>query len=218
MSWFLVDDQFPADERVLAISLAARGLWVMAGSWASTHHTDVVPAHVLASLGSTPELVTELVTARVWRKARGGYRIEQEGLCKIATQETVDNQKKMKTERQRRWRESQGRRAVDASTGPSTWDPGPDPGSNPGVHVVNRVNGSNGHPPTAVIDAIIKEIHDKTGKLVDDDWAGRIAAELLQGQSVSSPAAYVRQAIRNEPNPGLRFLPQYGRHSRQETP
>lgn len=133
MPWFLVDDQFPTDDRVLAVSLAARGLWVMAGAWSSAHRTDVVPDHVLTSLGSTPELVSELATARIVRRAKGGYRLLQPGLCKIPLQETVDKQRDMKTDRQRRWRESQRRRNVDASTGPSTWDPLPQP--YPDVHV-----------------------------------------------------------------------------------
>jgi hypothetical protein len=246
--WFLVDDAFHHQDAVLATSMAARGLWVTAGAWSSAHHTDVVPDHVLAALGSTPELVTELVTKRLWKRVRGGYQFRQEGNCKIASQETVDNQRKMKTERQSRWRagrrgeastvdapvdavdnrkpaadsiETPGRaadsrRAVDASTDASTWYPGPDPGSNPVVDVVNRGNGSSStRASPAVIDAIIKEIHDQTGKLIDPEWAQRIADGLLK-PGVASPAAYVRQAIRNEPDPGLRFLPQYGRHARKE--
>lgn len=209
MPWFLVDDQFPTHDGVMAVSLAARGLWVTAGAWLSAHHKDVVPDHVLAALGSTPELVDELCTARLWKRGRGGYRFEQHGTCKIATQETVDKQREMKNERQRRWRENQSRRDVDSSTAPSTWYPGPDPGSNPVVDVVNRTNGSSGaRDPTAVIDAIIKEIHDQTGKVITPDWASRIAAELVT-PDVTNPAAYVRQCIRNDPDPRKRFLPLY---------
>ena len=170
MPWFLVDDQFPTDDRVLAVSLAARGLWVMAGAWSSAHRTDVVPDHVLASLGSTPELVAELATARIVRRAKGGYRLTQSGLCKIPSQETVDKQREMKTDRQRRWRETQRRRNVDASTGPSTWDPLPKP--YPDVHVgtdterpstarapnPNLINGHSRHPPP-VAEAIAKALH-----------------------------------------------------------
>jgi len=39
--------------------------------------------------------------------------------------------------------------------------------------------------------------------------ASRIARELLDGRSVASPAAYVREAIRNDPDPRKRFLPLY---------
>jgi hypothetical protein len=206
MPWFLVDDQFPTDDRVLAVSLAARGLWVMAGAWSSAHRTDVVPDHVLASLGSTPELVTELTAARIIRRAKGGQRLIQEGLCKIPSPETVDNQRKLKTERQRRWRQTQRRRDVDASTAPSTWSP--DPGPDPVVEVINRTNGSSPRASPDVIDSIMKEVHARTGRNITPDWAQRVADHILKGD-VANPAAYVRQAIRNEPNPRQRFLPLY---------
>lgn len=55
-------------------SLAARGLWVTAGSWSSAHLTDgAVPDHVLGLLGGTPELAAELVAAGLWRRTRRGY-------------------------------------------------------------------------------------------------------------------------------------------------
>ena len=117
MPWFQVDDDFPTHPGVLATSLAARGLWATAGAWCSKRLTDVVPSHVLVSFGSTPELVAELVTAKVWTRTRGGYRFTQQSLCKIPDKGTVDNQRRMKTNRQNRWREGQRRRAVDASTG-----------------------------------------------------------------------------------------------------
>src|SRR5215472_9811726 len=76
MPWFPVDDGFHSHPKVLATSLSARGLWVTAGSWCSQsdHRTDgVVPHHVLASLGGTPELAAELCAAGLWRRTRKGY-------------------------------------------------------------------------------------------------------------------------------------------------
>ena len=74
MPWFPVDDSFYSHPKVLATSLAARGLWVTAGSWSSAHLTDgAVPDHVLASLGGTPELAAELVAAGMWKRTRRGY-------------------------------------------------------------------------------------------------------------------------------------------------
>ena len=74
MPWFPVDDSFHSHPKALATSLAARGLWVTAGSWSSAHPKDgVVPDHVLVSLGGTPELAAELVAAGLWRRTRGGY-------------------------------------------------------------------------------------------------------------------------------------------------
>lgn len=74
MPWFPVDDSFYSHPKALAASLAARGLWVTAGSWSSAHLTDgVVPVHVLGLLGGTPELAAELVAAGLWKRTRRGY-------------------------------------------------------------------------------------------------------------------------------------------------
>jgi len=74
MPWFPVDDSFHSHPKVLATSLAARGLWATAGSWSSDHLTDgAVPDHVFASLGGTPELADELIAAGLWRRTRRGY-------------------------------------------------------------------------------------------------------------------------------------------------
>lgn len=210
MPWFLVDDDFPTDERVLAVSLAARGLWTMAGAWASRRHTDVVPAHVLASFGSTGPLVDELTAARMLKRCRRGYLIQQEGLCRIPVQETVEKERKQKTERQRRWRENRSRRLVDASTDASTLDPDPDPRSE--VDVVNHVAGRNARKPDHGLIATIKTtIKTRTGSDVDDDWAGKIAGHILDGADAHNPAAYCRRVIEADPDPRTRFLPNGGR-------
>jgi hypothetical protein len=58
---FIVDDRFHSHAKALRASLAARGLWTTAGSWSADHGTEgVVPLHVVAALGGTPELVAEL--------------------------------------------------------------------------------------------------------------------------------------------------------------
>jgi hypothetical protein len=254
--WFLVDDRFPTHPSVLATSLAARGLWVTAGAWSSANLTDLVPVHVLASFGSTPELEAELARAGVWKRTRGAYRFTQEGLCRIPSRERAERDTKLATGRQARWRagkrdrapdggepqsyppstspstrpstvdagdnsdaiaraqdsrsQGRGRRTVDASTGastpPSTWSP--DPGPNPVVKVINRTNGSSPRASPAVIDSIMKEVQTVTGRCITPDWAQRVADHILKGD-VANPAAYVRQAIRNEPNPRQRFLPLY---------
>jgi hypothetical protein len=70
---FTVDDRFHSHSKVVAISLAARGLWVSAGAWSSDHRKGgVVPDRVLATLGSTPELEAELLAAGLWKRVRRG--------------------------------------------------------------------------------------------------------------------------------------------------
>ena len=190
MPWFLVDDDFPTHPGVIATSLAARGLWVTAGAWSSKRPTDVVPDHVLASFGSTPELERELCTARVWKRVRGGYRFLQQGLCKIPSPETVDNQRKAKTERQRRWREGRRRRNVDAPTRASPGSftdtegipltPAADAaGEHHGQHKHCRACGTNprGRPPPTPLPP---QYQPPSGQPVDDATIARIAAQARQ--------------------------------------
>lgn len=76
MPWFPVDDGFHSHPKRLAISLAAVGLWTVAGSWSSAHPNDgVVPDAYLESLSpDAPMLAAELVAAGLWRRRRGGYQ------------------------------------------------------------------------------------------------------------------------------------------------
>ena len=107
MPWFLVDDQFPMNPNVLATSLAARGLWVTAGSWSSAHLTDgVLPDHVLAALGGTPELAAELVAAGVWKRVKGAHKFVPQGTCKIPSRTAVENERRAAAERKKRSREA----------------------------------------------------------------------------------------------------------------
>lgn len=71
MVWFKVDDGFYTSKKVLSIPrvqrLPAVGLWTMAGNWSGRELSDgVVPAYVLAEMGSTPKLRQALITARLW--------------------------------------------------------------------------------------------------------------------------------------------------------
>lgn len=76
MTWFKVDDRFHSHPKALATSLAALGLWTVAGSWSSDHRQGgAVPDHVLPSLSrGASELADELVAAGLWRRVRGGYQ------------------------------------------------------------------------------------------------------------------------------------------------
>lgn len=79
MVWFKVDDSFHSHPKVLSSSLGAVGLWTVAGSWSSDHHTDgYVPDYVIPQLsrGAT-DLADELVAARLWRRTKGGYQFHQ---------------------------------------------------------------------------------------------------------------------------------------------
>lgn len=80
MVWFKVDDKFHSHSKVrkvLAEEPAALALWVVAGSWSSDNLLDgFVPDHQLQWLlpARADELAHKLVTARLWRRVRGGYQ------------------------------------------------------------------------------------------------------------------------------------------------
>lgn len=60
-----------------------------------------------------------------------------------------------------------------------------------------------------LIDQIQHEVREATGRDITPEWALQVRDHILNGRQPSDPAAYIRAAIRNDPNPRLRFLEQY---------
>lgn len=79
MPWFPVDDRFHSHSKPAACSLAALGLWTLAGSWAADHLTDGdVPVHMVTLLSrGAAELADELVAVGLWRRTKTGYRFHE---------------------------------------------------------------------------------------------------------------------------------------------
>lgn len=82
MTWFKVDEGFHSHNKtrkVIAECPAALGLWVVAGSWSSANLTDgFVPERELPWLFTDWEpLAAMLVTARLWRRVKGGYSFHE---------------------------------------------------------------------------------------------------------------------------------------------
>ena len=136
MTWFRVDDGFHSHPKVLPTSLEARGLWVTAGSWASSHLTDgFVPLAAIASLGGSPTLADELVTAGLWKRRKcgkvTGYQFHQWS-PRNPTRKAVENERE-------KWRESK-RRSRDGIL--STVDNAGTPRGSPAIPVPIPKNGS----------------------------------------------------------------------------
>lgn len=208
MPWFRLDEGFHSHPKILRAGNEATGLYVRCGTYAAQHLTDgFIPEQVALQYG-TRKLADSLVKAKLWRRVRGGWRMP-DYLDYNPSKQAVDKERKAAAERQKRRREHlmSRRDSRGDSRDPVPVRPGPDPR----VDVVNRTNGSNsnGRDSPAVINAIMKEILETTGRHVTEDWAAKIATTLLDGHSAASPVAYVRQAIRNDPNPHQRFLPLY---------
>lgn len=181
MPWFRVDDGFHSHPKVLATSLAARGLWATAGSWSSHHLTDgVVPDHVLASLGGTPELAAELVAAGLWKRRRNGWTFH-DWTDKNPTKEAVEKEREAARERQRRSREAKSsRRDKPVSNGVSHSTPSRRDGTSKNdVPVPSRVAAGRaspgGSPAVAAKPPWCGECDEAT-RLVGDDSPRRCPA------------------------------------------
>lgn len=61
-----------------------------------------------------------------------------------------------------------------------------------------------------MIDQIITTIYETTSRVIDRDWALRIANHILGDRKTGNAVAYVKAAIEAEPDPCTRFLPLYG--------
>ena len=209
MPWFRLDDSFHSHPKVIAAGNEAVGLYVRCGTYAAQHSTDGFIPEQVALLYGTPKLVDTLVRAKLWRRVRGGWRMP-DYLDYNPSKEAVDNDRRNAAERQRRRREAmQSRRDSGVTNAVSHRTP-----SRPGleVDVSNQSADRNGRARASpqTITAIINEIKDTTGTNITPAWAQTVADHILAGRTPTNPVAYVRQAIRSEPKPQLRFLPQYG--------
>ena len=118
MPWFRVDDGFHSHPKRLSVSLAAVGLWTVAGSWSSAHLTDgAVPDYVLPLLSAdSPTLSRELVAAGLWERRRGGY-VFHDWAEKNPSKVEVKNERKKNARRQALYRDNDLKEQIRARDG-----------------------------------------------------------------------------------------------------
>ena len=79
MGWFKVDDQFADHPKFDDLSNDAVALWIRVLAYCNRHMTDgLVKASTAARLAKSEnaeEVIAELLSARLWRSAAGGYQI-----------------------------------------------------------------------------------------------------------------------------------------------
>jgi hypothetical protein len=212
MPWFNVDDSFYDHPKVWDAPDCAVALWCRAGSWSAKSRKDgFVPAGMPARLcGDAETAVRELLDRGLWERTRGGYKFHDWPHWNL-TKEQIDGRRAAAAERQRRHRSRNGNGVSDA---PVTRDERVSHGaqSNPiqgVVDVSNPATPGNALVSRDVIEAIIQTIYDRTSRVIDEDWAAKVAGHILGDQPVRNPAAYCRKAIEQDPNPQARFLPAY---------
>lgn len=105
MTWFKVDDSLHSHPKTSSASLAAIGLWAVAGSWCGDHLTDGrVPEHMIPLLSrGAVQLADELVAAGLWVRVRDGYRFHQwhvdsDGTRRNPTKKQVEEERRNKAE------------------------------------------------------------------------------------------------------------------------
>lgn len=106
MTWFKVDDSFYDHPKVEELSLAARGLWVTAGSYCARHLTDgFVPLSVVSRSGrGSANVASTLVQCGLWRRVEGGFQFHDWDQFQ-PSREAVQQERSRTKERQQAWRD-----------------------------------------------------------------------------------------------------------------
>jgi hypothetical protein len=123
---FLLDDDWDNDPRVIRAGTAAFGLYSRCGMWVARHLTDgFVPAEQAASYG-TREWVAKLVEAGLWKTVEGGYQMV-DYLALNPSAEKVRRRREQYAARQKRWRDSQGRKRDSNASRDASGNASPSP-------------------------------------------------------------------------------------------
>ena len=74
MPWFKVDDGFHGHPKVVELSLAAVGIWTLAGSWCAKYLTDgVITLRAIERMEGDEALALELVARGLWLEIASGF-------------------------------------------------------------------------------------------------------------------------------------------------
>ena len=150
MPWFRVDDKFYSHPKFVAVSMAARGLWVSAGSWCTQNLTDgwlpesVLP--LLTSGRSVADLVVELESADLWTRGVNGWQFHDWTDWQWS-KDRIEKQRLANRERQQKW----AARGNDKRWGDG--EPSPEPGAERADYP---------HQTNAVSNALLTSLHTNT--------------------------------------------------------
>ena len=179
MTWFKVDDGYAEHPKTLEVSLAASGLWVRCGAWASKYGTDgFIPQKTVwrnceGSSGNpkniAKKLVKELCASGFWEEVDGGFMIHDFLDFNFSN---ADIQRKREESNARvtalRERRKRERNSVtrDAKEGSVTPLPNPNPNPNTSNDVLDA-----GEENPSEDDSSSKPSKRRSSKtLIPDDW------------------------------------------------
>lgn len=121
MTWVRIDDEFALHRKVRRAGAHGVALHVAALCYASRHETDgKIPKDDLESVWPWGEIkmektVAKLLAAGLWDDVGDAYQLH-DYLEYNPSKAQLEKERHAKSERQRKWRETQQRRDVDAST------------------------------------------------------------------------------------------------------
>ena len=183
MTWFRMDDSIYDHPKMDDVSLAAAGLWALAGTYCARHLTDgVVSLRAIQRLGGDAVLAAELVAAGLWRATSDGWIFHDWHDYQPSRADILAEREKAK-QRQKAWRDKRERNAVSnaVSNGVTNSAPTrPDP-TRPDPEVHKSVAQKRATPPPPVLpitDAMRQwaatkapgvNLEDETERLLD--WA-----------------------------------------------
>jgi hypothetical protein len=192
MVWFKVDDSFHSHPKQMATSLAAVGLWSVAGSWSSDHLTDgFVPDHMIPSLSrGQAELAKELCAAGLWRRTRGGYQFHQwhaddDGTVRNPSRDDVQSVRQKRAEAGRKGGLVSGKKRSKASSKSEalaspivreSFNPRPVPSRRDGGSLREESSGGQSVRAGAREHQAIRHLHARYG--LTDDEADQVIAEV----------------------------------------
>lgn len=181
MTWFKVDDGYAEHPKTLEISLAASGLWVRCGAWASKYGTDgFIPQKTVwrnceGSSGNpkniAKKLVKELCSSGFWEEVDGGFMIHDFLDFNFSN---ADIQRKREESNARvtalRERRKRERNIVTRDVKEESVTPLPNPNPNPNPNTSNDVLDAGEENPSEAATSS-KPSKSRTSKtLIPDGW------------------------------------------------
>jgi hypothetical protein len=147
MSWVKIDDQMPRHPKLLGLGrdrLMCQGVWMDGMCYASAYLTDgVIPAAALEK--GSERYAQLLVTAGLWEKIDGGYRVHDYHDYQ-PTRATVMESRRRNAERQSRYRNGASNGVTNEATNAVSTDAPartrPVPGPQPVPEVLSNVLGN----------------------------------------------------------------------------
>jgi len=212
MTYFKVDDQFHSHPKTMSVSLQAKGLWVVAGSWCGAHATDGhIPARALVLFGANESTANELIDAGLWERTESGY-VFHDWLHHQFSKAEIDAHREYEREKKRKQRakkrEQLGGDSLGDNDGMSLGDnlgdsPVPSRGSPGMVGMVGLVNTSK------------EKREEKTDQHFAEFWSvyprkvGKTAAQkaFIKALTIADASVIIEGATRyaNDPNRSPEF-------------